>query len=159
MRAPAHLPFKRLLRLTAPATCAAHVEFAPGDEAALSPARALKYKSELKKCKLNSARDFLAKFVRVSEPRCQTRTSRAHGLPTLLLLHPPARPVLVRLRSLFPTRVHFDCHCPSRAMPTCRRKRVLLTEPSSSLLADLKSNPDKEVFYLAQTGEIFPDYA
>ncbi|KAH7104205.1 hypothetical protein BKA62DRAFT_497973 [Auriculariales sp. MPI-PUGE-AT-0066] len=43
-------------------------------------------------------------------------------------------------------------------MPTCRRKRVMLTEPSSELLADLKVNPDKQVFYLAQTGEIFADY-
>lgn len=43
-------------------------------------------------------------------------------------------------------------------MPTCRRKRVLLTEPSPQLLADLEAEPNKEVFYLAQTGEIFPDY-
>lgn len=44
-------------------------------------------------------------------------------------------------------------------MPTCRRKRVLLTEPSPQLLADLEADPTKEVFYLSQTGEIFPDYA
>ena len=43
-------------------------------------------------------------------------------------------------------------------MPTCRRKRVLLTEPSQSLLDTLKSDQHKEVFYLAQTGEIFETY-
>ena len=40
-------------------------------------------------------------------------------------------------------------------MPTCRRKRVVLTEPSQALL---QSNPDKEVYYLHQTGEIFETY-
>ncbi|CCM00943.1 uncharacterized protein FIBRA_02990 [Fibroporia radiculosa] len=43
-------------------------------------------------------------------------------------------------------------------MPTCRRKRVLLTEPSPELLAILKSDPNKDVYYLAQTGEIFESY-
>ncbi|EMD41798.1 hypothetical protein CERSUDRAFT_110363 [Gelatoporia subvermispora B] len=43
-------------------------------------------------------------------------------------------------------------------MPTCRRKRVLLTEPSPSLLEALKTNPNKEVYYLSQTGEIFETY-
>ncbi|OCH96490.1 chromatin remodeling complex protein [Obba rivulosa] len=43
-------------------------------------------------------------------------------------------------------------------MPTCRRKRVLLTEPSPALLEALKTNPNKEVYYLSQTGEIFDTY-
>ncbi|TCD64001.1 hypothetical protein EIP91_004703 [Steccherinum ochraceum] len=43
-------------------------------------------------------------------------------------------------------------------MPTCRRKRVLLTEPSQSLLDTLKTDQPKDVYYLAQTGEIFETY-
>ncbi|KAH9944458.1 chromatin remodeling complex protein [Epithele typhae] len=43
-------------------------------------------------------------------------------------------------------------------MPTCRRKRVLLTEPSPVLLDALKHDPAREVFYLAETGEIFDHY-
>ncbi|KAI9062985.1 chromatin remodeling complex protein [Trametes sanguinea] len=43
-------------------------------------------------------------------------------------------------------------------MPTCRRKRVLLTEPSPALLDALKNDPNREVFYLAETGEIFETY-
>ncbi|PPQ89585.1 hypothetical protein CVT25_012330 [Psilocybe cyanescens] len=43
-------------------------------------------------------------------------------------------------------------------MPTCRRKRVVLTEPSESLLLAVKSDPNKHVFYLDQTGEIFETY-
>ena len=43
-------------------------------------------------------------------------------------------------------------------MPTCRRKRVLLTEPSPALLDALKNDPNREVFYLADTGEIFENY-
>ncbi|KAE9410920.1 hypothetical protein BT96DRAFT_870719 [Gymnopus androsaceus JB14] len=43
-------------------------------------------------------------------------------------------------------------------MPTCRRKRVVLTQPSESLLRALKTNPDKDVFYLEKTGEIFETY-
>ena len=43
-------------------------------------------------------------------------------------------------------------------MPTCRRKRVVLTEPSDLLHHALKSDPDKEVYYLEQTGEIFETY-
>ncbi|KAJ6574807.1 chromatin remodeling complex protein [Mycena capillaripes] len=43
-------------------------------------------------------------------------------------------------------------------MPTCRRKRVVLTEPSDALLEAAKTNPDKDVFYLHQTGEIFDSY-
>lgn len=43
-------------------------------------------------------------------------------------------------------------------MPTCRRKRVVLTEPSQALLQAAESNPDKEVYYLHQTGEIFETY-
>ncbi|KAG6850825.1 hypothetical protein H0H93_008128 [Arthromyces matolae] len=43
-------------------------------------------------------------------------------------------------------------------MPTCRRKRVVLTEPSEALLNAASSDPDREVFYLPQTGEIFETY-
>ena len=43
-------------------------------------------------------------------------------------------------------------------MPTCSRKRVLLTEPSPVLLEALKHDPAREVFYLAETGEIFENY-
>ncbi|KAF5382960.1 hypothetical protein D9757_006384 [Collybiopsis confluens] len=43
-------------------------------------------------------------------------------------------------------------------MPTCRRKRVVLTQPSDALLKALKSNPNKDVFYLEHTGEIFDSY-
>ncbi|RDX55953.1 chromatin remodeling complex protein [Lentinus brumalis] len=43
-------------------------------------------------------------------------------------------------------------------MPTCRRKRVLLTEPSPALLDALKHDPNREVFYLEETGEIFENY-
>lgn len=43
-------------------------------------------------------------------------------------------------------------------MPTCRRKRVLLTQPSQALLDTLKNGSHKEVYYLDQTGEIFETY-
>jgi hypothetical protein len=43
-------------------------------------------------------------------------------------------------------------------MPTCRRKRVLLIDPPPSLLQAFKSDPNKHVYYLAKTGEIFDTY-
>ncbi|KAF9535857.1 chromatin remodeling complex protein [Crepidotus variabilis] len=43
-------------------------------------------------------------------------------------------------------------------MPTCRRKRVLLTEPSQALLKTASTDPIKPVFYLRETGEIFETY-
>ena len=43
-------------------------------------------------------------------------------------------------------------------MPTCRRKRVVLTEPSDALLQVAKSDPNKDVYYLEHTGEIFESY-
>ncbi|KAK7058808.1 hypothetical protein VNI00_001432 [Paramarasmius palmivorus] len=43
-------------------------------------------------------------------------------------------------------------------MPSCRRKRVVLIEPSPSLLQAAKTNPNKKVFFLHQTGEIFETY-
>lgn len=43
-------------------------------------------------------------------------------------------------------------------MPTCRRKRVVLTEPSEHLLQLAKADPNKEVYYMQQTGEIFENY-
>ena len=46
----------------------------------------------------------------------------------------------------------------SSYMPSCRRKRVVLTEPSQALLQAVRSDPHKLVFYLDQTGEIFETY-
>ncbi|GLB36320.1 putative williams-Beuren syndrome DDT (WSD), D-TOX E motif containing protein [Lyophyllum shimeji] len=43
-------------------------------------------------------------------------------------------------------------------MPTCRRKRVVLTEPSEALLSAARTDPTREVFYLQETGEIFETY-
>lgn len=43
-------------------------------------------------------------------------------------------------------------------MPTCRRKRVVLTEPSQELIRALETDPEREVFYLEETGEIFETY-
>lgn len=43
-------------------------------------------------------------------------------------------------------------------MPTCRRKRVLLIDTPPALLQALKSDPNKHVYYLAKTGEIFDSY-
>ncbi|KAG6879398.1 hypothetical protein C0992_003015 [Termitomyces sp. T32_za158] len=43
-------------------------------------------------------------------------------------------------------------------MPTCRRKRVVLTEPSEALLQVATTDPNREVFYLYETGEIFETY-
>ena len=43
-------------------------------------------------------------------------------------------------------------------MPTCRRKRVVLTEPSPALLEALKKDPSRDVFYLERTGELFETY-
>ncbi|KAF9478043.1 chromatin remodeling complex protein [Pholiota conissans] len=43
-------------------------------------------------------------------------------------------------------------------MPTCRRKRVVLTEPSEALLHAVQTDPNRHVFYLDQTGEIFETY-
>lgn len=43
-------------------------------------------------------------------------------------------------------------------MPTCRRKRVVLTEPSDDLIRALETDPEREVFYLEETGEIFETY-
>lgn len=47
---------------------------------------------------------------------------------------------------------------PTTVMPTCRRKRVVLTEPSEALLQLVKTNPNKEVYFMQQTGEIFESY-
>lgn len=43
-------------------------------------------------------------------------------------------------------------------MPTCRRKRVVLAEPSPELLKAVKADPKRPVFYLHTTGEIFETY-
>ncbi len=43
-------------------------------------------------------------------------------------------------------------------MPTCRRKRVVLTEPSEALLQAVRTDPHRPVFYLRQTGEVFETY-
>ena len=43
-------------------------------------------------------------------------------------------------------------------MPTCRRKRVVLTEPPQALLDAGGKEASRQVYYLAQTGEIFQSY-
>lgn len=43
-------------------------------------------------------------------------------------------------------------------MPTCRRKKVVLTEPSDALIRAAKDSPEQQVYYLQQTGEIFETY-
>jgi hypothetical protein len=43
-------------------------------------------------------------------------------------------------------------------MPTCRRKRVVLTEPAEDLVRALETDPGREVFYLEETGEIFETF-
>lgn len=59
---------------------------------------------------------------------------------------------------LFPAFSHFLFSSSHPTMPTCRRKRVVLTELSQALLQAAQSSPDKEVYYLHQTGEIFETY-
>lgn len=73
---------------------------------------------------------------------------------------PPPLPRPAFPPSLFPPSHHppLSPSLPPPAMPTCRRKRVLLTEPSPALLDALKNDPGREVFYLAETGEIFDTY-
>lgn len=43
-------------------------------------------------------------------------------------------------------------------MPLCRRKRVIQTEVTPALQAALKGDPDRKVFFLETTGEIFETY-
>jgi hypothetical protein len=43
-------------------------------------------------------------------------------------------------------------------MPTCRRKRVTLIEPSPTLLDAANLSTQTNVYYLEQTGEIFTNY-
>jgi len=57
-----------------------------------------------------------------------------------------------------PVSPHTASNPPSLIMPTCRRKRVVLTEPPEALLQALKSDPTRQVFYLEQTGEIFETF-
>ena len=77
-----------------------------------------------------------------------------------LSLFQPLSPSLSSCLSLRPPRAPLPSvppH-PSPTMPTCRRKRVVLTEPSEALLHALKSDPTRAVFYLEQTGEIFETF-
>jgi hypothetical protein len=77
------------------------------------------------------------------------------GGPRWLSVPKVSQPGLVaRFWSSLPTHTRW---C-ARAMPTFRRKRVVLVEPSSTLLHAAKTRPEKEVYYLAQTGEIFETY-
>jgi hypothetical protein len=62
------------------------------------------------------------------------------------------------LPSLFPSPNPFLAPLYLPSMPTCRRKRVVLTEPSNSLLHVAASDPTRQVYYLEQTGEIFESY-
>ncbi|KAF5377663.1 hypothetical protein D9615_005253 [Tricholomella constricta] len=62
---------------------------------------------------------------------------------------------------LLPSEPHSPLLSPfslALSMPTCRRKRVVLTEPSEALLQAARSDPTREVFYLQETGEIFETY-
>jgi hypothetical protein len=43
-------------------------------------------------------------------------------------------------------------------MPTTKRKRVVLIENSDTLLQAVKHDPNRQVYYLHQTGEIFETY-
>src|SRR5712675_865039 len=73
----------------------------------------------------------------------------------------PNRPPNTHTATLFPSTPFSPSSPPflvSPPMPTCRRKRVLLIEPPLSLLQALKSDPNKHVYYLAKTGEIFDTY-
>jgi hypothetical protein len=77
--------------------------------------------------------------------------------PFLTRLFPIITPLLSFLPqpSILPTPSSF----PSLPlMPTCRRKRVVLTEPSDALLQAVAHHPTREVYYLEQTGEIFESY-
>ena len=72
----------------------------------------------------------------------------------------PACPPITRL-SLFSHNTLSSPHSTPPLllpMPTCRRKRVVLTEPSDALLQAAASDPAREVYYLQQTGEIFESY-
>ena len=60
--------------------------------------------------------------------------------------------------SLYPFLPLPPTSSPSPSMPTCRRKRVLLIDTPPALLQALKSDPNKHVYYLAKTGEIFDSY-
>ncbi|KAG7099386.1 hypothetical protein E1B28_001241 [Marasmius oreades] len=60
--------------------------------------------------------------------------------------------------ALFPLPIPLIILLPTPVMPLCRRKRVILIEPSEILLATARSNPNKQVFLLEQTGEIFESY-
>ena len=92
-------------------------------------------------------------------PRSETQLSENDRLtqtryPTHPLQPATARPFLPPPRHHLPVPTLAS----TPAMPTCRRKRVLLTQPSPALLDALKNGSNKEVYYLNQTGEIFETY-
>lgn len=71
----------------------------------------------------------------------------------------PTHRGLIQPLSFPPPLLPFPSPFPvSPSMPTCRRKRVLLIETPTSLLQALKSDPNKHVYYLTKTGEIFDTY-
>ncbi len=76
--------------------------------------------------------------------------------------NPTSRNASDTLTATFPPSAPFSPSPPPPSvppsMPTCRRKRVLLIDTPPSLLQVLKSDPNKHVFYLAKTGEIFDTY-
>lgn len=71
-------------------------------------------------------------------------------------LHPPSPPLFASSAASAGRLCSFVTA--SASMPTCRRKRVVLTQPSNELLECLKTNPKRDVFFLKQTGEIFETY-
>lgn len=90
----------------------------------------------------------------VVRPYCKN----AGSLHAFVSNKPPAHvPFLAPFSPSPPARPPPPILLPS-TMPTCRRKRVLLTEPSQALLEALKTDANKDVYYLAQTGEIFETY-
>ena len=95
----------------------------------------------------------VARLCRVVAPKGKqgNRTSRNASDPDPTVLQPLSLPLhlsppLATLSSLPPS------------MPTCRRKRVLLIDTPPTLLQSLKSDPNKHVYYLTKTGEIFDSY-
>lgn len=80
--------------------------------------------------------------------------NRSSDQPPVPFLLPPCH----HHPSLFPSITTSKPFSLLLYMPTCRRKRVVLTEPSDALLQAVRSDPHRPVFYLHQTGELFETY-
>lgn len=70
----------------------------------------------------------------------------------------PVRPPSLLTPPTFSSSFLPPVSSPVQPMPTCRRKRVVLTEPSQDLVHALQTDPERQVFYLQETGEIFESY-